>query len=120
MIIVTGATGMLGRQIVEQLLERTTADQVGVSVRDPSKAADLTTRGVRVRHGDFAQPDSLSVAFKGATQVLIISSNASATGGDPLAQHRAAIDAAKARWRAADRIYKPHGRGPHFRFPAHA
>jgi NAD(P)H dehydrogenase (quinone) len=65
-------------------------------VRDVAKAADLAALGVRVRHCDFARPDSLARAFEGAAQLLMISSNARATGGDPLLQHRAAIDAAKA------------------------
>ncbi|RKI74022.1 SDR family oxidoreductase [Corallococcus sp. AB049A] len=95
MIIVTGATGQLGRLIVEQLLTRVPVDRVAVSVRDPEKAQDLAARGVRVRAGDFARPQGLAQAFEGASQVLIVSSNASAYGGDPLAQHRAAIDAAK-------------------------
>ena len=49
MIIVTGATGQLGRRIVERLLTRVPAHQVGVSVRDPGKAQALADRGVRVR-----------------------------------------------------------------------
>jgi NAD(P)H dehydrogenase (quinone) len=52
--------------------------------------------GVRIRQGDFEDADSLRHAFEGATKVLIVSSNARATGGDPLAQHRNAIEAAKA------------------------
>ena len=96
MIIVTGATGQLGRLIVEKLLDHVPAAQVGVSVRDPKKAADLEALGVRVRQGDFADVASLHYAFEGATQILIVSSNARATGGDPLAQHRNAIAAAKA------------------------
>lgn len=96
MIIVTGATGKLGRGIVEELLARSPADRIGVSVRAPDKAIDFAKRGVRVRHGDFADADSLAAAFEGSSQVLIVSSNARATGGDPLAQHRAAITAARA------------------------
>ncbi len=96
MIIVTGASGQLGRAIVEGLVKRVPAEQIGVSVRDPEKASALAALGVRVRRGDFADPASLSDAFEGATQVLIVSSNASAYGGDPLAQHRAAIEAARA------------------------
>lgn len=94
MIIVTGATGRLGSRIVDQLLERVPADQVGVSVRDPARAADLAARGVRVRPGDFTDPSSLADAFEGATQVLIVSANE--TGGTAVAQHVAAIDAARA------------------------
>ncbi|PYE50510.1 SDR family oxidoreductase [Deinococcus yavapaiensis] len=94
MIVVTGATGRLGRTIVEHLLTRLPAEHIGVSVRDPNKAADLEARGVRVRHGDFSDPSSLAHAFENAEQILLVSSNARAQGGDPLAQHRAAIDAA--------------------------
>ena len=97
MIVVTGATGRLGRAIVEKLVELVPAHGgVGASVRDPEKAASLSALGVRVRRGDFADPQSLRQAFEGATQVLIVSSNARASGGDPLAQHRSAIEAARA------------------------
>lgn len=96
MIIVTGASGQLGRQIATQLVQRIPAQQVGVSVRDPAKASDLAALGVRVRRGDFADPASLPHAFEGATQLLMVSSNARASGGDALAQHRAAISAARA------------------------
>src|SRR6478736_2854109 len=93
MIIVTGATGQLGSQIVQQLLERVPAAEVGVSVRDPGRAADLTAGGVRVRRGDFTDPDSLAHAFDGATQVLVVSANV--VGEEAIAQHAAAIDAAR-------------------------
>lgn len=96
MIIVTGATGQLGRAIVERLVERVPVSQVGASVRDPGRAADLKALGVRVRQGDFDNPGSLRHAFEGATQVLIVSSNARAYGGDTLAQHRSAVEAARA------------------------
>ena len=95
MIIVTGATGHLGRLIVEQLSQRVSASEIGVSVRDPEKATDLQALGVRVRQGDFGQPESLAHAFEGVTQLLLVSSNARAYGGDTLAQHRAAIAAAR-------------------------
>jgi uncharacterized protein YbjT (DUF2867 family) len=93
MIIVTGGTGQLGSQIVDRLLDRVPPDQVGVSVRDTDRADDLAARGVRVRHGDFTDRDSLSHAFEGATQVLIVSTNQ--TGQAALVQHRTAIDAAR-------------------------
>ncbi|RKH69003.1 SDR family oxidoreductase [Corallococcus llansteffanensis] len=95
MIVVTGATGQLGRLIVEKLITRVPVDRVGISVRDTRKAQDLAARGVRVREGDFAEPKGLVHAFEGASQVLIVSSNAAAYGGDPLAQHRSAIEAAR-------------------------
>jgi len=89
MIIVTGATGRLGRAVVDRLTERVPADQLGVSVRDPDKAADLAAQGIRVRRGDFDDPDSLAYAFEGARQVLVVSGPA-----DP-APHHLAIDTAK-------------------------
>ena len=95
MLIVTGASGQLGRAVVNKLLGLVPADQIGVSVRDPAKVGDLIARGVRVRAGDFANSASLAHAFEGATRVLVVSSNAAATGGDPLAQHRNAIEAAR-------------------------
>lgn len=96
MIVITGATGHLGRSIVEQLVHRVPVRQVGASVRDLGKAAGLEALGVRVRQGDFNDPESLRHSFEGAAQVLIVSSNARVQGGDPLAQHRSAIDAARA------------------------
>lgn len=94
MIIITGATGQLGSKIVDGVLRRVPADAVGVSVRDVARAADLAERGVRVRRGDFNEPESLARAFEGASRVLVISSNE--TGADAVAQHAAAIDAARA------------------------
>jgi NAD(P)H dehydrogenase (quinone) len=93
MIIVTGATGQLGRGIVEQLAERLPAGQIGVSVRSPEKAGRLSERGVRVRQGDFSDEGSLRHAFEGASQVLIVS--ADATGEVARRQHGAAIQAAR-------------------------
>ncbi|MEW9532636.1 SDR family oxidoreductase [Microbispora sp. NPDC049125] len=93
MIIVTGGTGRLGSQIVDRLLDRVPADRVGVSVRDTGRAGDLAARGVRVRRGDFTDPGSLADAFEGATQVLIVSVDQ--TGEAAIAQHVAAIDAAR-------------------------
>jgi NAD(P)H dehydrogenase (quinone) len=93
MIVITGATGQLGSQVVERLLDRVPAEQVGVSVRDPAAAATLAARGVRVRRGDFTEPQTLEAAFEGATQVLVVSVNT--LGPEAVAQHRAAIDAAQ-------------------------
>jgi len=94
MIIVTGATGTLGRAVVDRLLERVPARQVGVSVRDERKATDLAARGVRVRQADFADPATLAAAFEGATRVLVVS--ASTTGEEAVRWHRTAIEAAVA------------------------
>ena len=115
MIIVTGANGKLGRAVVERLLERAPAEQIGVSVRDPEQARGLEERGVRVRRGDFADADSLAHAFEGASRVLIVS--AGALGEEAVRLNRAAIDAAGAA--GAQRIlYTSHmGSNPSSPFP---
>ena len=96
MIVVTGATGKLGGAITRSLVKLGWGEKVVASARDPEKAKSLEALGVEVRRGDFAAPETLTAAFAGATQVLLVSSNAAAYGGDPLRQHQAAIDAAKA------------------------
>ena len=93
MIVVTGATGQLGRAVVDALLARRPADDIAVSVRDPAKAADMAARGVLVWKGDFTDPTSLGAAFAGADQVLLIS--ADKLGEEALRLHHAAIAAAR-------------------------
>ena len=94
MIVVTGATGLLGGAVVERLLGKVPAAEIGVSVRDPAKATALADRGVRVRRGDYDDAASLAHAFEGAEQLLLVS--AAATGEPALRQHATAIDAARA------------------------
>jgi NAD(P)H dehydrogenase (quinone) len=97
MIVVTGATGHLGRLVIEQLLERVPASEVAVAVRNVEKASDFAARGIDVRHADYDKPETLEPAFRGATKVLLISANEI---GKRAAQHRnvvAAVQAAGAR-----------------------
>lgn len=94
MFIVTGANGQLGRLVVEALLDRVPVDEIGVSVRDVDDAEALADRGVRVREGDFAEPETLAHAFEDASQVLIVSVDQ--IGPEAVALHREAIDAAVA------------------------
>jgi NAD(P)H dehydrogenase (quinone) len=92
-IVVTGANGQLGRRVVDGLLAKLPSAQIGVSVRDPAQAEALGQRGVRVCQGDFTDPASLTKAFDGAEQVLIISGVA--FGEEGVRQHGNAIRAAK-------------------------
>ena len=92
MYAVTGATGQLGRLVIQTLLETVAPDQIVAAVRDPSKAADLAAKGVQVREADYNGPDKLRTAFTGVDRLLLISS--SEVGGRT-PQHRAVIDAAK-------------------------
>lgn len=92
MIVVTGASGQLGRLVIASLLKRVPANQIVAAVRSPEKVADLAALGVIVKQADYSQPDALEQAFAGADKVLLISSS---EVGQRLAQHRNVIDAAK-------------------------
>ena len=94
MLVVTGASGHLGSQIVEGLLARVPASSIAVSVRDVDTVPHLAARGVRVRAGDFTDPASLLHAFEGAERVLVVS--AAIRGGGAFEANRAAVDAAQA------------------------
>ena len=90
MIAVTGATGQLGRLVIEKLLTKVAPTQIIAAVRTPDKANDLTQRGIVVRRADYTQPESLERAFAGAEKLLMISSSAI---GERVAQHRSVIEA---------------------------
>ena len=92
MIVITGATGQLGRLVIQSLLGKVPAAQIVAAVRQPARAADLAALGVQVRQADYTQPATLDAAFKGATKVLLISSSEI---GQRDAQHRNVVDAAK-------------------------
>ncbi|MET1076010.1 MAG: SDR family oxidoreductase [Umezawaea sp.] len=92
MIVVTGATGHLGKLVVEGLLRKVPATDIVAAVRTPSKAADLAERGVQVKAADYNDPASLAAAFAGADKVLLISGS---EVGQRLPQHTAVINAAK-------------------------
>lgn len=92
MIVVTGASGQLGRLVIHSLLKRIPASQIVAAVRNPASVADLAQLGVQVRQADYTQPASLSTAFAGAKKLLLISSN---EVGQRVAQHAAVITAAK-------------------------
>lgn len=94
MLIITGATGHLGRQVMEALLRlHVPADRLVASVRDPQKATALADQGVHVRAGDFARPDTLPTAFAGAEQVLVVSPDQIGEAGRQLSRN--AIEAAR-------------------------
>lgn len=92
MIIVTGATGHLGRHVINGLLERVPAERIVAVVRNPQKAADLAERGVEVRRADYNEPATLGPAFEGAEKIMFISAS---EVGKRIAQHRNIIEAAQ-------------------------
>jgi NAD(P)H dehydrogenase (quinone) len=91
-LLVTGASGHLGRLVVEALLDRGTApSDIVAAVRTPDKVADLAARGVEVRRADYDDPASLDAAFAGIDRLLFVSG--SEVGGR-VAQHANVVDAA--------------------------
>jgi len=91
MIVVTGANGNLGRQVVNFLRDRIPVSEIAVSVREPEKAEDLSSAGIDVRPADFRDRASVVRAFTGADKVLIISTSGAS---DTVSEHRNAVDAA--------------------------
>ncbi|MEE1771901.1 SDR family oxidoreductase [Streptomyces sp. JV185] len=92
-IVVTGATGALGRLVVDQLLATVPASEVVAVVRDEEKAAALAARGIELRVADYDRPESLKDVFRAGDRVLLISGS---EVGRRVPQHTAVIDAAKA------------------------
>lgn len=86
---ITGATGQLGRLVVEKLKQRGQAGNVVALVRSPEKAADL---GVETREFDYMKPEVLADALKGIDQLLLISGN---EVGRRKTQHENVINAAR-------------------------
>lgn len=91
MIAVTGATGQLGRLVLEELLKTRAPESIAALVRSLDKARDLAARGLQVREADYSRPSTLEVALKGVDRLLLISSSEI---GQRVDQHRAVIDAA--------------------------
>ncbi|PRY41314.1 NmrA family NAD(P)-binding protein [Umezawaea tangerina] len=90
MHVVTGATGALGRLVVEKLLDRVPASEVRATGRRPEALDDLVGSGVDVCRADYDDPASLRSAFAGADRVLFVSGN---EVGKRLDQHQAVVDA---------------------------
>ena len=75
-ILITGASGHLGRKTLQSLLKRLPADQLAGLVRDPAKAADLAAQGIELRQGDYLDPASLSRAFRDVEKLMLIATHA--------------------------------------------
>lgn len=90
---VTGASGRLGRLVVQGILARGVrpADVVAVA-RTPGKAADLARRGVQVRQADYSRPPSLGPALAGVDRLVLVSGN---EAGQRVTQHASVIEAAR-------------------------
>src|SRR3954451_20560637 len=91
MILITGATGRLGKAVALQLARRTAPDQVTAFVRDASKASALQANGVKLCVGSYDDVASLDQAMRGVEKVLLVSG----TEPNRIAQHQNVVDAAK-------------------------
>ena len=97
-LLVTGATGQLGGLIIDMLSKTRPATEIAGLVREgegraPSKADQITARGVQTRRGDYDDTASLRCAFAGIERLLFISSS---TMEGRVAQHRNVVEAARA------------------------
>lgn len=93
-LLVTGASGQLGRLTIEALLRRVPAARVVAGIRDPDGEAARALRalGVEVRATDYDRPETLAAAFAGIDRLLLISSS---EVGRRTGQHRNVIAAAQ-------------------------
>lgn len=92
--IVTGASGQLGRQVIDNLIAAGASPIIAIS-RSPEKLAELADKGVEARKGDFNDPSSLPAAFAGGKRLLIISTDDLEPGKRLEAQKNAVAAAAK-------------------------
>jgi NAD(P)H dehydrogenase (quinone) len=91
-ILVTGATGNIGRMTLRHLLKRRQAGDIVGLARDPAKAADLSSDGIEIRQGDYFDREGLVRAFEGIDKMMLVSATAFT---DRNTQHRNVISAAK-------------------------
>ncbi|ANF52241.1 hypothetical protein A0O34_17705 [Chryseobacterium glaciei] len=91
MILVTGASGNLGGAVIENLLNKISANQIAGLFRNQEKAKAMEAKGINVRIGEYGDKVRLLKAFQGIEKLLLVSSS----GDDPLTEHTNVIDAAK-------------------------
>lgn len=93
MIAITGATGQLGHNVIESLLQTVSASQIVAIARNPEKAHALSAQGISVRQADYGDESALTSALQGVEKLLLISSS---EVGQRASQHRNVINAVKA------------------------
>jgi NAD(P)H dehydrogenase (quinone) len=91
--LVTGATGQLGRLVVDALEAKVAKGDIAVLVRSEEAKAEFDARGLDARIGDYTDKAALEAAFEGVERLLLISSS---EVGQRSVQHANVIDAAKA------------------------
>ena len=92
-ILITGATGQLGKATIDFLIQKgIAANQISALARSAEKAADLSAKGIKIKIGDYLDYSSLVAAFNGVEKLFFISGSEL---GTRVEQHRNAINAAK-------------------------
>lgn len=92
MIAITGASGQLGRLVINELLKSLPSTEIIAVVRNPEKVTDLAETGITIRQGDYSKPETLPAAFADTDKLLLISSS---EVGQRTPQHANVIEAAK-------------------------
>jgi len=92
-LLVTGASGNLGKAVVAEL-QRLGAKTVIAATRTPGKHQELAALGVEEREADFDRPETLQAAFRGVERLLLVSTDSLHAPEVRIKQHRAAIQAA--------------------------
>lgn len=92
-ILVTGATGNIGRLTLQHLLKRLPASNLVGLARDPVHAADLAAKGIEIRRGDYFDYNGLVRSFEGVEKLMLVSATAFT---DRNRQHENVINAAHA------------------------
>jgi NAD(P)H dehydrogenase (quinone) len=113
-LLVTGASGQLGRRVLEHLL-RAQAGPIIAVTRTPESLREFASRGVEVRAADFEREAGLAAAFRGAARALLISTDALDRPGRRIAQHLAALralEAAGVEHVVYTSLINPHPRSP--------
>ncbi len=91
MIVITGATGHFGKATIHFLLKKGIfASAISAFVRSESKAAELKSKGVGIKLGDYDDYSSMVKAFHGADKLLLVS------GSDVIKRSKQQEDAVKA------------------------
>jgi NAD(P)H dehydrogenase (quinone) len=93
MILITGATGHLGKATIDFLLQKgISPNNISALARSAEKAEDLKAKGINIKIGDYDDYASLVEAFKGVDKLLLVSGSDVVKRGE---QHKNAINAAK-------------------------
>lgn len=92
LIAITAAAGRLGSLVIDQLLEQVPAERIVAIVRNPSRVAHLSLRGVTVRQACYDDPTQMQRALADVERLVLISASEAARR---VQQHSNVLGAAK-------------------------